>query len=436
MYGENVGTRKRPFRLTGPVHTRENLLPRLAGVKGHIAHLASFINVPWGPRTRDDVECAAPQMLRSMIDVVPSAALAVDAEGSIVGANARAALLFGYATAEMIGVPVDVLVHPSQDKEVAAPISRSWVMGAAAGSAKRASIVRKKEGDQDDVQVTRSVSFEVDNARYAVVVIEPAHDDAASALEPAFRSDNPARLHRERVSDVGDKAAALAHEVDQPLTAILSNAQAARRFLAIEPLNKSELFELLGEIVADSTRAHAIVRKMRKFGKREQTEMGTIDMNRLVCDVMQLLHRRATECDVSLNSHIDKGLPLLHGDAVQLQQVLVNLIINAFDAVLDCGSDDRSVYVHVCPMAGVSGVHIAVRDRGMGMSDDQLAILFKPFSTSKPDGMGLGLSISRIIVTVHGGRLWAERNADRGMTFHIELPAEGATMNTCVRERP
>ncbi|WP_185218947.1 PAS domain-containing sensor histidine kinase [Paraburkholderia dinghuensis] len=375
-------------------------------------------------------------MLRSMIDVVPSAALAVDAKGRIVCSNARAALLFGYASTDMTGMLVDVLVHPSQDKEGVAPIGRSWVTCAAAGSTKRAAIVRKKEGEQGDVQVTSSVSFAVDNARYAVVVIEPAHDDAMSATEPVFRSDGPARRHREQDCDVGDKAAALAHEVDQPLTAILSNAQAARRFLAIEPLNKSELFELLGEIVSDSARAHAIVRKMRKFGKREQTEMGTIDMSRLVRDVMQLLHRRATECDVSLSSHIENGLPLLHGDAVQLQQVLVNLIINAFDAVLDSVSDDREVFVHVCPMAGVSGVHIAVRDRGMGVSDEQLAILFKPFSTSKPDGMGLGLSISRIIVTVHGGRLWAERNADRGMTFHIELPAEGATMNTAVRERP
>lgn len=259
---------------------------------------------------------------------------------------------------------------------------------------------------------------------------------AAGAPEPEVRSDDRANLHLERVSDVGDMAAALAHEVDQPLTAILSNAQAARRFLSSTPPDIAELFELLDEIVADSTRAHAIIRKMRRFGQREQAEMSSIDMACLVREVIQHLHRRGQECDVLLGSHIDNGLPLLYGDAVQLQQVLVNLIINAFDAVLECGPGDRAVFVEVGAMPGGNAVRIAVRDRGRGMSDEQLAVLFKPFSTSKPDGMGLGLSISRIIVVGHGGRLWAERNRDRGMTFHIELPAEGVATNTGARERP
>ncbi|MFC4705788.1 sensor histidine kinase [Paraburkholderia caffeinitolerans] len=382
-----------------------------------------------------DVEPGAQHMLCSVIDVMPAAALAVDAHGTIVCANARAALLFGYDMAELFAMPVDVLVLASQDKEIVFPVGRSWARPAA-GSTTRAAIVRNKAGEQRDVQVTRSVSFAIDRAQYAVIVIESAHDAAASAPESSVQGDDRARLHHEPVSDIGDMASALAHEVDQPLTAILSNAQAARRFLSSTPPDTAELFELLEEIVSDSTRAHAIIRKMRRFGKREQTEMCTIDMASLVRDVMQHLHRRGRECDVLLSSHIENGLPLLHGDAVQLQQVLVNLVINAFDAVLDADSGERAVFVDVGAMPGGNGVRIAVRDRGRGVSDEQLAVLFKPFSTSKPDGMGLGLSISRIIVMGHGGRLWAERNRDRGMTFHIELPAEGAATNTGASERP
>ena len=436
MYDGNAGNGKRTFLPTDPLQGRGDLLWRLARVKGYFTRPASFINILQKARARRDIQFAVPQMLCSVIDVVPSAALAVDARGNIVCANARAALLFGYAMAEMIAMPVDLLVLPSQDKGTVAPIGRSWVTHAAAGSTTCAAIACKKSGEQGDVQLTRSVSFAIDKARYAVVVVESAHRDAVSQPEPIVRSDDRDRLHNERVSDVGDMAAALAHEVDQPLTAILSNAQAARRFLACTPPNVSELFELLGEIISDSTRTHAIIRKMRKLGKREQIEMCTIDMGGIVRDAMQLLHRKAEECDVSLNSHIEDGLPLLQGDAVQLQQVLVNLIINAFDAELGSGPDDRAVFVDVSAMPGASGVRIAVRDRGRGVSDEQLAILFKPFSTSKPDGMGLGLSISRTIVVMHGGRLWAERNSGRGMTFHIELPAEGATMNAGVRERP
>jgi two-component system, LuxR family, sensor kinase FixL len=434
MYGENAGNGKRTFRLTGPVQSREDLLSWLAGVKGHFTHPASFIKVSREARSRRDAGFSAPPMLGSVIDVMPSAALAVDAEGKIACANARAALLFGYAAVEMIAMPVDLLVFPSQDREIVAPIGRSWVTRAAEGSRTYAAIVRNKDGEQGGVQVTSSASFAINRARYAVVVIESDRDDVVSAQEPVVRSDDWPRLHREPVADIGDMAAALAHEVDQPLAAILSNAQAARRFLTSTPPNTSELFELLAEIVADSTRAHAIIRKMRQLGKREQIEMCTIDMGHLVRDVMQLLRRRAHECDVLLSSHIENGLPLLHGDAVQLQQVLVNLIINAFDAVLDGGPGDRTVVVHVGAMPGGSGVRIAVGDRGKGVSDEQFAILFKPFSTSKPGGMGLGLSISRIILMAHGGRLWAERNSDRGMTFHIELPAEGTAMKNGLHE--
>ncbi|RQN39428.1 PAS domain-containing protein [Paraburkholderia tropica] len=429
MYGENVGNGKRTFRLTGRGQGRDDWLSWLSAVTGRLTQRA----LP---------DQSAPPMLRGMIDVMPSAALAVDEQGTIVVANARAALLFGYSAAELSVLPLDMLVLPSQDTDIAEPVGTSWVMRGAPGSTTRPAVVRKRDGSQRAAQVTSSVSFAIERRPYAVLVIdalcgegdEGDAGDVASAQEPGVRRAGQALMHHDQASDVGDMAAALAHEVDQPLTAILSNAQAARRFLASTPPNIGEMLELLDEIVSDSTRAHAIIRKMRQFGKREQSELSAIDMGCLVRDVMQLLHRRARERHVALSSHIENGLPMLRGDAVQLQQVLVNLILNAFDAMQGMAPAERTVFVSVGAAPGGRGVRIAIRDCGDGVSDEQMATLFKPFSTSKPNGLGLGLSISRIIVMGHGGHMWAERNRERGMTFQFELPAEGATTNSGAHE--
>ncbi len=442
MYGENVGNGKRTFRLTGLGQGREDWLSWLSAVTGRFTHRALPRLAAPATRVSADGRRVAPPMLGSMIDVMPSAALAVDANGTIVAANARAALLFGYSMAELTALPLDVLVLPSPDKDIVAPIGRSWVMRGTPGSTTRPAVVRKRDGSQGSAQVTSSVSFAIERMHYAVLVIDALCDegdeggtgDAACAAKSGVRGANQALVHHDQASDVGDMAAALAHEVDQPLTAILSNAQAARRFLASTPPNIGEMFELLDEIVSDSARAHAIVRKMRQFGKRQQTELSTIDMGCLVRDVMQQLHRRARECNVSLSSHIENGLPMLLGDAVQLQQVLVNLIINAFDAMQGGAPAGRALFVNVGAAPDRGGVRIAIRDSGHGVSDEQMATLFKPFSTSKPNGLGLGLSISRIIVMGHGGRMWAERNRERGMTFQFELPAEGATTNSGAHE--
>jgi two-component system, LuxR family, sensor kinase FixL len=239
---------------------------------------------------------------------------------------------------------------------------------------------------------------------------------------------DPRRSHGERVAEIGDMAAALAHEVDQPLTAILSNAQAAQRFLAHGEPDIDELRELLAEIVDDSTRAHTIVRKMRRFATSKSTEHKRVDMNGIVRDVVQRLHREADACSTSVAVHVAARLPLVDGDATQLQQVLVNLLMNAFDALRECPARERSIDVSTAARDDPPRVHVEVCDSGPGISATRVGELFKPFATTKPNGLGLGLSISRTLVIAHGGRLWAEPNHGRGMTFHIELPASGVGM--------
>jgi two-component system sensor kinase FixL len=231
-------------------------------------------------------------------------------------------------------------------------------------------------------------------------------------------------LPRTHASEIGDLAAALAHEVDQPLTAILSNAQAAQRFLAQTPPALMDLRELLAEVVADSMRAHTIIRNMRQSARREPAGTSSVDAGNLVREVVRLLRREIDACDVTVCEQVEEDLPLVPGDAVQLQQVLVNLLRNALEAVRACRAEHRRVCITVAATEDRGKVCIAVSDQGPEVDSDRIATLFKPFVTSKPQGLGLGLPISRNIIMAHGGQLWAERNADRGLTFHIELPAQ------------
>lgn len=375
---------------------------------------------------------AIAQSLHSVLEVVPAAALVIDEAGSIAWANGMATRVLGYALGELTGMRIEaVLVAWRKDER---PVSFAALKSEQGRphSVTRVAVARSKNGTAIDVHVSASAPLAAGPAARMVVVIEPEGHDATLA-EP---SSEPRRLRRERASEVGDMAAALAHEVDQPLTAILSNAQAAQRFLAQNPPAVSDLRELLGEVVSDSTRAHAIIRKMRQSARCEPPELCPVDVGSLVREVIRLLRRETETCGAAVGARIDDGLPQVHGDAVQLQQVLVNLLLNALDAVHDCRTEDRRVCIVVTASEDRGKVRVAIRDHGPGVDADRLVTLFKPFMTSKPQGLGLGLSISRTIVMAHGGQLWAERNAERGLTFHIELPAEGAYVQTNTRFSP
>ncbi|MCP3713291.1 HAMP domain-containing histidine kinase [Paraburkholderia sp. CNPSo 3274] len=384
------------------------------------------------PRTGQSFSADA-QSLRGVLDIVPVMALVLDGAGRIALANGRATRVLGYASEEITGMPVDTLLVPSGRDE--RPVSLATLQGAVGlpQIVTRDALARAKNGSDIEVRVTASSVPVRDQREWVVVVIEP---DTANAATTGSADGDQRRLHRERALEVGDMAAALAHEVDQPLTAILSNAQAAQRFRALNPPAFSDLRELLGEVVDDSTRAHAIIRKMRQSTNSGPPEANPIDVGSLVGDVIRRLRRDTEACGAAVTATIDEGVPQLLGDAIQLQQVLVNLLMNALDAIHECRSEDRSICVVVTATRDRSTVCIAVRDRGAGVSAEQFATLFKPFVTSKPQGLGLGLPISRTIVIAHGGQMWAERNADRGLTFHIELPAGSATVKTDTRLLP
>jgi two-component system sensor kinase FixL len=226
--------------------------------------------------------------------------------------------------------------------------------------------------------------------------------------------------HIQRVSTMGELAASLAHELNQPLTAILSNVQAAQRFLAADPTEVEEVREILRDVVEDNNRASEVIRRLRALVRKDPLNFVPLDMGNVVREVVQLTHSDAVLQNVGVSIEYAADLPRVWGDKIQLPQVVLNLIMNAFDAVKNNHAGERRVLVRIEPEDAYN-VKVAVRDSGAGLDENHLDEIFEPFFTTKAKGMGMGLTISRSIVEAHGGRLWAENNGDRGATFYFTV---------------
>ena len=232
--------------------------------------------------------------------------------------------------------------------------------------------------------------------------------------------------HFTRVSTMGELAASLAHELRQPLTAIMTNAQAARRFLDATPPDLRELGQILGDIIADDTRAADVIQRLREMLSKGELRRAVLDLNDLIRDVIRLLGSDVVIRNVKVGLELDPGPLVVNGDRVQLEQVILNLFVNAMDAMAEVADGERTIVVR-SETEGAEAVHVAVRDAGTGMRDGAHEEIFKPFYTTKPEGMGMGLSIAKSIIEAHGGTIWATNNPERGATFHFSLPAPGGT---------
>jgi C4-dicarboxylate-specific signal transduction histidine kinase len=224
--------------------------------------------------------------------------------------------------------------------------------------------------------------------------------------------------HTLRLTTMGELATSLAHELNQPLTAILANAEAARRMLSGPAPSAPEVREILGEIVADDKRAGEIIQRLRELLRKGKTEQTNLELNNLVRDMTRLVGNDVMIRGASLREELAPEPLTIHGDRVQVRQVILNLLVNALEA-LD-GEGERLVVIQTerlrTHMAGVS-----VSDTGRGLAG-AVADVFEPFYTTKEHGMGLGLSIAKSIVEAHGGRISASDNPGRGATFTLELP--------------
>jgi PAS domain S-box-containing protein len=231
--------------------------------------------------------------------------------------------------------------------------------------------------------------------------------------------------HASRVSMLGQLASALAHELSQPLGAILRNTEAAELFLEHDPPDLDELRAILVDIRHDDQRAGGVIDRLRALLKRRSFVPRALSVSDELANVMSLARSDAATRKVALEIDVASGLPRVIGDPVHLQQVLLNLILNAMDAVDDVAALKRKVTVRA-ERHGDTEIEVAVEDSGPGIAPERLGRLFEPFFTTKANGMGIGLAISRTIIEAHGGRIWAENNAREGATFRFTLPLAAA----------
>jgi C4-dicarboxylate-specific signal transduction histidine kinase len=256
-------------------------------------------------------------------------------------------------------------------------------------------------------------------AARAWLIVKEQEKNAQAELEIARQRNQLA--HLSRVNMLGELSGSIAHELGQPLTAILSNAHAAQLLLKQSEPDLNELRDILGDIVADDERGGEVVHRLRLLLRRGEIQFQPLSANEVVVDVLKLLHSELIERGVTAHCNLAPSLPVLQADRVGLQQVLINLITNACDAMADMPRETRALTIRT-GLADDDFVLVAVCDAGPGIAAGKLEQIFEPFFTSKTNGMGLGLSVCRTIINAHGGKLWAENNPGRGTTFNLLLP--------------
>jgi signal transduction histidine kinase len=224
---------------------------------------------------------------------------------------------------------------------------------------------------------------------------------------------------------MGELTASIAHEVNQPLTAVVNNANASISLLPEGTPNLEEVREALAEIVDDANRASDVITRVRQLAKRAPFEKSLLDLRDVVQDVLALARYESATRHITIRIDLSKDLPSVSGDRVQLQQVLLNLVMNGMDAMSQVEEAKRVLMI--CGRRethdGVSRALLNVQDSGSGFKPEEMDRLFEAFYTTKPQGMGMGLAISRSIIEAHGGRLWADPNQGPGATFLFSLPA-------------
>ena len=362
---------------------------------------------------------ASEMRFRAVVEAVPSAILLVDDGGAIVLANAQAERLFGYPRAELLGRPVDMLI-PERLRGQHADLRRGYASDprTRAMGAGRELIALRKDGSEFAIEAALTAMA---TGQGLFVLASVVDITLRRQLEQATARQRDELAHLSRVAMVGELSGSLAHELNQPLAAILSNAQAAQRFLAQNPPRVEQLAEILSDIVKSDHRARAVIQRLRSMLRKEQAQHDRLDLNELVGESLRLMRNDLLNRGVTVDTELASALAPVSGDRNQLQQVLLNLMINGCDAMDPAQADRR---LRLCTRRGEKGgVEFTVADRGAGIPPADLERIFEPFVTTKAKGLGLGLAICRSIIDGHGGRLWATNNADRGATLHCELPA-------------
>ena len=351
----------------------------------------------------------------------PTMYFMLDPTGTILSVNPFGAQQLGYTTDQLIGRPVEILFHEDDRDYALRSASKCLEHPGRTVSWELRKI--RKNGDMLWVRETARAMV-IKNRPVVLVVCEDITEGKRAA--EALRETQMQLTHANRVATMGQLTASIAHEVNQPIAATVGNAQAALRWLAAEPPNMDEVRQALGRIVRDGDRAGAVVGRVRALIKGAPPRDDRVEINGAIREVIDITRDEAMKSGAVVQTELVEGLPLIRGNRVELQQVILNLIVNALEAMSGMSEGSRELRIGA-RTTGSGDVLVAVCDSGLGLAEADLEHLFKAFYTTKPSGLGLGLSICRSIIEAHGGRLWASANAPRGAVFQFTLPAHPDT---------
>lgn len=339
----------------------------------------------------------------------------------VVDVNDATLKLFGARTkAELLG-SVDKIFLPETQEAFAGELI---AIAAGQSSFESETVLRTLNGNKLDVLFT--MTFPLESGKFDSVLVSLVDITARKQAQETLQRTQAELAHVSRLTTLGELAASIAHEVNQPLAAVVANADAGLHWLARQPPDLEEVRQALSHIVKDGHRAGEIIKRVRALVKRTPPQRERLNINDVVREVIALLRSELQKRGIVLQTRLATDLPQISGDRIQLQQVILNLIVNAAEAMSGEGEGPRELLIDTegDDTEGdlSSEVLVAVRDSGPGLKEEGLDRLFDPFYTTKPNGIGMGLAISRSIIASHGGLLWASRNLPHGATFQFTLP--------------
>ncbi len=412
MTGASLAFEKEYFRKDG---TRVPVLVGSATFDERRDNAIAFV-VDLTERKRAEQELRASETrFRTFVDHATDAFMLHGEDGSVLDVNRYACESLGYSRDELIGMtPNDF-----------DPDANTVILQRIRERLETEEIVtfeschRRKDGTVFPVEV-RVREFRQGDRRLSITLTRDI-TERKRATE-ALREVQMELAHTNRVATMGHLTASIAHEVNQPIAATIINAQTALHWLSARSPDLEEVRQALGRTVKDANRAGDVIGRIRELIKKAPPRKDGVDINEAIREVIELTRGEAVKNGASVQTQLAKGLPLILGDRVQLQQVILNLIINAVETMGGVGEGPRELLIST-GTAESGEVRVAVRDSGPGLDPAKLKRLFEAFYTTKPGGLGMGLSICRSIIEAHGGRLWAEANEPRGAIFQFTVPA-------------
>jgi len=388
----------------------------------------STLGVPPAPARSSELEQTLERLedrearLDAILETAVDGIITIDERGIIESVNAATEHIFGYTGDELVGRNVTLLMPPSYRLTHDGHIARYL----RTGEPRIIGIGREAEGQHKDGRrfpIDLAVSeIRVGDSRLFTGVVRDI--SARREAEDEARRRSADLAHAARLSTIGELTSGMAHEINQPLTAMVNFAEACLRMLRSGNTDAQKLEDALGQIAAQGQRAGHIIRHLHRLARKGESERGEVDLGNLVREVLGLVSNELRASAIALHLMLDESLPAVKCDRIQIEQVVLNLVRNAMDVLEQGPANGRELTIRTRPVSG-GIIELTVEDTGEGFGEDGDERIFELFFTTKTNGLGMGLSISRTIIEDHDGRLWASARPGGGAIFHVALPTSG-----------